>query len=121
MNQKNKVYIFIGAAVLILFLLFRYEFKKKAEGTTRDEQVYVEMPDADVKEVSTSKSHAYATFTDDEKNQDIEDYWTQCQIDEEQKKEEKKPLWQILFGGKKNEGTASENTVRKGDRLPTES
>ena len=90
MNQKTKVYIFIGAAVLILFLLFRYEFKKKAEDTTRDEQVYVEMPDADVKEVSTSKSHAYATFTDDEKNQDIEDYWTQCQIDEEQKKEEKK-------------------------------
>ena len=39
----------------------------------------------------------------------------------EQKKEEKKPLWQILFGGKKNEGTASENTVRPGDCLPTES
>lgn len=90
MNQKTKVYIFIGAAVLILFLLFRYEFKKKAEGTNRNEQVYVEMPDADVKEVSTSKTHAYATFTDDEKNQDIEDYWARCQKEEEQKKEEKK-------------------------------
>ena len=39
----------------------------------------------------------------------------------EQKKEEKKNLWQILIGGKKNEGTASENTVRPGDCLPTES
>ena len=89
MDQKTKVYIFIGAAVLILFLLFWYEFKKKAEGSTRDEQVYVEMPDADVKEVTTSKSHAYATFTDEDKNQDIEDYWTQCMKEEEQKKEKK--------------------------------
>ena len=89
MDQKTKVYIFIGAAVLILFLLFRYEFKKKTEGSTRDEQVYVEMPDADVKEVTTSKSHAYATFTDEDKNQDIEDYWTQCMKEEEQKKEKK--------------------------------
>ena len=39
----------------------------------------------------------------------------------EQKKEEKKNLWQILFGGEKHERTASENTVRPGDRLPTES
>ena len=39
----------------------------------------------------------------------------------EQKKEEKKHLWQILFGGEKHEGTASENTVRAGDRLPPES
>ena len=31
MNQKTKVYIFIGASVLILFLLFRYEFKQKAK------------------------------------------------------------------------------------------
>ena len=90
MNQKTKVYIFIGAAVLILFLLFSYEFKKKAEDSGRSDQVYVEMPDADVKEVSTSKTHAYATFTDEEKNQDIEDYWTRCQKDEEQKKEAKK-------------------------------
>ena len=90
MNQKTKVYIFIGAAVLILFLLFWYEFKKKAEDSGRTEQVYVEMPDADIKEVSTSKTHAYATFTDEEKSQDIEDYWTRCQMDEEQKKEAKK-------------------------------
>ena len=90
MNQKTKVYIFIGAAVLILFLLFSYEFKKKAEDSGRSDQVYVEMPDADIKEVSTSKTHAYATFTDEEKNQDIEDYWTRCQKDEEQKKEAKK-------------------------------
>lgn len=89
MDQKTKVYIFIGAAVLILFLLFRYEFKKNTEGSTRDEQVYVEMPDADVKEVTTSKSHAYATFTDEDKNQDIEDYWTQCMKEKEQKKEKK--------------------------------
>ena len=89
MDQKTKVYIFIGAAVLILFLLFWYEFKKKTEGSTKDEQVYVEMPDADVKEVTTSKSHAYATFTDEDKNQDIEDYWTQCMKEEEQKKEKK--------------------------------
>ena len=89
MDQKTKVYIFIGAAVLILFLLFRYEFKKNTEGSTRDEQVYVEMPDADVKEVTSSKSHAYATFTDEDKNQDIEDYWTQCMKEEEQKKEKK--------------------------------
>ena len=89
MDQKTKVYIFIGAAVLILFLLFWYEFKKKTEGSTRDEQVYVEMPDADVKEVTSSKSHAYATFTDEDKNQDIEDYWTQCMKEEEQKKEKK--------------------------------
>ena len=89
MDQKAKVYIFIGAAVLILFLLFWYEFKKKTEGSTRDEQVYVEMPDADVKEVTSSKSHAYATFTDEDKNQDIEDYWTQCMKEEEQKKEKK--------------------------------
>ena len=29
MDQKAKVYIFIGAAGLILFLLFWYEFKQK--------------------------------------------------------------------------------------------
>ena len=90
MNQKTKVYIFIGASVLILFLLFRYEFKQKAKESGEGEQVYVEMPDADVKEVSDSKSHAYATFTDKEKEDDIEEYWTQCQRDEEEKKEERK-------------------------------
>ena len=90
MSQKTKVYIFIGASVLILFLLFWYEFKQKAKESGEGEQVYVEMPDADVKEVSDSKSHAYATFTDKEKVDDIEDYWTQCQRDEEEKKEERK-------------------------------
>ena len=90
MNQKTKVYIFIGASVLILFLLFRYEFKQKAKESGEGEQVYVEMPDADVKEVSDSKSHAYATFTDKEKVDDIEEYWTQCQREEEEKKEERK-------------------------------
>ena len=39
----------------------------------------------------------------------------------EQKKEERKSLWQKLFGGEKHERTASENTVRKGNCLPTES
>lgn len=90
MNQKTKVYIFIGASVLILFLLFRYEFKQKAKESGEGEQVYVEMPDADVKEVSDSKSHAYATFTDKEKADDIEEYWTQCQREEEEKKEARK-------------------------------
>ena len=90
MNQKTKVYIFIGASVLILFLLFRYEFKQKAKESGEGEQVYVEMPDADVKEVSDSKSHAYATFSDKEKVDDIEEYWTQCQREEEEKKEERK-------------------------------
>lgn len=90
MSQKTKVYIFIGASVLILFLLFWYEFKQKAKESGEGEQVYVEMPDADVKEVSDSKSHAYATFTDKEKVDDIEDYWTQCQREEEEKKEERK-------------------------------
>lgn len=90
MNQKTKVYIFIGASVLILFLLFRYEFKQKAKESGEGEQVYVEMPDADVKEVSDSKSHAYATFSDKEKVDDIEEYWTQCQSEEEEKKEARK-------------------------------
>ena len=90
MSQKTKVYIFIGASVLILFLLFWYEFKQKAKESGEGEQVYVEMPDADVKEVSDSKSHAYATFTDNEKVDDIEEYWTQCQREEEEKKEERK-------------------------------
>ena len=90
MSQKTKVYIFIGASVLILFLLFWYEFKQKAKESGEGEQVYVEMPDADVKQVSDSKSHAYATFADNKKVDDIEEYWTQCQREEEEKKEERK-------------------------------
>ena len=39
----------------------------------------------------------------------------------EQKKEEKRPLWQRLFGGRKNEGTASEDPFRPGVGVPAES
>lgn len=96
MNQKTKVYIFIGASLVILFLLFRYEFKQKDKESGEGEQVYVEMPDADIKEVSDTKTHAYSTFSDREKNQDIEEYWTMCQEEEERKEREPKKVEDII-------------------------
>lgn len=92
MKQKTMVYLFLGGSIALLTVLFVYEFRQKGkeEDRGKSEQVYVEMPDADVKGVSDSKSHAYATFTDDKQNQDIEDYWNQCNQEQESQKEEEK-------------------------------
>ena len=67
-----------------------YDSKKKDKAEKESEQVYVEMPDADVKQVSESKTHAYATFAENEKTQDIEDYWNQCNKQQEEVREQKK-------------------------------
>ena len=90
MNQKLLVYLFIGGTVAFLTFVTIYDSKKKDKAEKESEQVYVEMPDADVKQVSESKTHAYATFAENKKTQDIEDYWNQCNKEQEEAQEQKK-------------------------------
>lgn len=90
MKQKLLVYLFIGGTVAFLTFVTIYDSKKKDESEKESEQAYVEMPDADVKQVSESKTHAYATFAESEDTQDIEDYWNQCSREQEEAQEEQR-------------------------------
>lgn len=90
MKQKLLIYLFIGGTIAFITFVTIYDSKKNKKSEQKSEQVYVEMPDADVKQVSESKTHAYATFAESEKTQDIEDYWNQCNKEHEEVQEQKK-------------------------------
>lgn len=92
MNQRIKTILFIVVSLAVIVLLYVVDFKKKTSGQDEERQVYVDLPDADIREVSDSKSHAYSTFTDKEKSQDIEDYWDLCDEEISRKESEKKEV-----------------------------
>jgi len=77
MEQKKKAALMLIAAALVLAVLVIWGQAKKAPGQEEEPgNVYVDVPDGDVPELSSSKSTAYMTSS---ASNNIEDYWNDCE------------------------------------------
>ena len=77
MIRKDKLaLIAIGAGVVLLVALGIIAGRSRDAGEGKVENVYVDVPDADVEAVEVSKSEAYSTY--DARKSSINDYWDSC-------------------------------------------
>ena len=118
MNQRTKGILFVvGAVVLIVIFNIidsRSDIERPKEERDRRSHAHVEVPDADIPQVSDSKSHAYSTFTDKDKKDGIEDYWDMCdeQMARQEEEREERPVTADILKGS-SQGSSSSYTARQ--------
>jgi len=77
MEQKKKAALMLIASALVLAILVIWgQTKKSPEKEDESGNVYLDVPDGDVPELSSSKSTAYMTSP---ASSSIEDYWNDCE------------------------------------------
>ena len=79
--------IVLGVLVLGMALISTKKDDKPEEKEETPAQPMVDVPQADIEEVSASKSEAYLKGNEGSKTADIEDYWDACLVSSEEQKD----------------------------------
>lgn len=77
MDQKKKAGIFLAAFGAVILGIILVSISQDKTIDKADGNVYIDIPDGESPEMSDSKSDAYLTYRGNENN--IEDYWNDCE------------------------------------------